>query len=307
MMKIFPKAHDASALLITFSMTSLLILVVMGVSAFVLEDLGVVRTVVAGKQAEYAAEGMSEYGLLLSKNELPGYEVELTDTSFSNGARASLTVSARDSQVPCTIDGETGWSVLVPSESIQLPLFAQVGDRDADVNKVLDFYVSFYVGDEKGEAKLKSGEVLRWKILGMKRDITEAISAFIPLDGVHLLPEDPSIFGSAIPHSRAVPEGYSTASYHALTGIQAVFHDSYPIRQFLEGHDFNYLVLTNLAGDGSNIYYQLHAPGSEAACTYVRLESSAQVDVGEARQSIETVIREGENLPAFDFVLYQTD
>lgn len=298
---------SASALLISFSLMSLILLVVMGVSSFVLKDLAVIRTVVAGKQATYAAEGMTELGLLLSENELPGYEVQLSGQEFTNGARASLNIEARDEMIPCSIDGESEWSILAPNESIQLPLFAQVGETDADLNKILNFNTSFYVGNVKGEARLKSGEVLRWKILGLKNGFTESISAFIPVDGVHIFPEDPSVFGTVIPDGRAVPPGYSTASYHALTGIRAVFHDAYPIQQFLENHELNYLVLTNLAGEDRYIYYQLRTPGSEAACTYVRLESSADVEAGSARQSVDTQIREGEHLPVFDFVLYQTE
>ena len=307
-MKCLNKKSSASALLLSFFMMSLLIGVSVGVSFLLIKDVGTVRTVVAGVQTRYAAEGMSELGLQVLKNNLPGYEPEV-DYAFSNNVLASLDLVARDSSVPCGLaEDEDEWAVITPNESVQLALCAQLNDDASEIDKINNYYVEFYVGDEEGVAKPVSADALRWKILGQRSGVTEAISEFIPMESAKRTPENPSIFGSAIPTERAVPPGYAHAKYSQRIGGRSVFHAAYPIGQFLDGHDFNYLILTNaVQASGENyIYFKLHSLDVPAVCQFVNINTQADMDFGSSRKTLETLAREGENLPVFDFVLYHT-
>ncbi len=299
--------HKASALLLSFFMMTMLILVSVGVSFLLIRDVDTVRTIVGGTQATYAAEGASELGLQIVKDSLPGYEPEL-EFLFANATLASLDVNARGPVVPCSADG-LEWGVLGPNESVQLALFAQQDAFGNDLEKLENFYVEFYVGDGDGLGVPLSGDVLRWKILGTKDGGTEAISEFIPMESTKRSPENPSIFGSAIPADRAVPTGYTHAKYYQKIGKNFVFNPAYPIKQFLTGHNLNYLILTNVAQATGRefIYFRLKSLDVDPVCNYVSLDTSADQEFGSARQSLDTLVKEGENLPVFDFVLYNTD
>jgi hypothetical protein len=311
----------ASALLLSFFVMTLLILTGIGVSVLVLQDTAAIRTAVSGVQSHYAAEGATELGLYELEENLPGYEPSLEGYELVSGSVAGLDVAARGSVVPCGEEGD--WRALGQNESVQLALFSQV-DSGGAVEKLSDFYVEFYVGAEDGTvgASPPSSDVLRWKILGFKSGNTEAISEYIGLDPTQYSDAvSPSLFGPAIPTGATLPE-YSYAKYYEDMGSYYVYHDSYSISDFLLNHDYSYLVLTNVVqGGGSGgafggvdegtIFFRLNAAsadagGPEAVCEYVALESVGETAFGSTEEFLETYVKEGENLPVFDFVLYHT-
>lgn len=318
-MKLHFSKTPASALLITFFLMALLITAGIGVSTMVLSDVVTVRTVVGGAQARYAAEGMAEYGLKILKDKLPGYEVLDEIQTFKTGAEGFLTIAAREAVVPCSVnnddEGEAVWRRLAFNESVQLPLFAET---DTGQEKIDQFYVEFYLGDSEGNPVLdpifQNVDVLRWKILGLLGDNTEAISEFIPIDGVNTTPENPTLFGSD--PNYVINQDYFYAKYYALdsNGNSYTFFPHYPILDFLRNHEFNYLVMTNVvqvtspSPENFFIYFKLHStvPGVDAVCEFVDMDTVGDATYGEARQSVETVVKEGENLPVYDFVLYHT-
>lgn len=313
--------HRASALLLSFFMMTLLILVAISVSVLVIRDVAAVRTIVGGSQAFYAAEGMSELGLYAVKENLPGYEPLYEDYTFTNDALASADLHARDVVVPCEGQSEDGWGRLGLNESIQLALFAQT-DSEGNFLKNTSFKVEFYVGDEDGNSLfndmtsfLTQQDVLRWKILGLYYAQTEAISEYIPLDTENSRTNEtnPSVFG---PGTDGLKEGYQWGKYYD-SGSPSHFYANYPISTFLADHDYNYLVLTNIIQgyEDAYIFYRLNwTAGSSSAtteldsvvCEYTEISSTADSVQGEARQLLQTLVREGENLPVFDFVLYHT-
>lgn len=312
-MKSFSEKTRASALLLSFFMMTLLILVAITVSSFVIRDVRTVRTIVGGVQSWYAAEGMSELGLQALKENLPGYEPSFSDASaytLASNVSGSLGVHGREFQVPCEDQSLNGWRALGPNESVQLPLFAQVDDT-GNTEEILEFYVEFYLADSEGNvpAVLPSTDILRWKILGLKNGSTEteAISEYIPLDlnNGRTSQENPSMFGSAI--GDAVDTRYSYAKYYS-SGHPSVFYPTYPIGDFLEGHDYNYLVITNIVQEGSadTLFLRLNTLDVEAICEYSQLSSAGDASFAEAHQELKTLVKEGENLPVFDFVLYHT-
>lgn len=314
--------HRASALLLSFFMMTMLILVGISVSVLVIRDIAAVRTIVGGTQALYGAEGMSELGLYAVKENLPGYEPTYEDYTLTNSVLASANLHAREAVVPCDGQDADGWGVLAPNESIQLALFAQTTDG-GDFLKNTSFAVDFYVGDEEGNSLfndmtdfLTQQDILRWKILGLYYEKTEAISEYIPLDTTNnrTTRENPSAFGPGV--DGTVPEGYKYAKFYD-SGTPSRFYPDYAIETFLADHDYSYLVLTNIIQGTSDayIYYRLRwTSGSssptteldEVVCEYTEISSVGDAENGSARQLLKTLIREGENLPVFDFVLYHT-
>jgi hypothetical protein len=303
-------SNKASAVLLSFFMMTLLVLSAIGVSFLVIRDVETVRTIVSGVQSQYAAEGMTEIGLYTVSENLPGYEPEFEDYTFSNAALASLDMDARDREVPCNGEGE--WLSLSENESMQIALFAQINEG-GDVDHVNDFYVEFYVGDEDGNVNYSpSLDVLRWKILGLKEIqnemVTEAISEYIPLNpNQPSYAENPTLFGPGVVNPALT--AYTKAKYYEQIGSRYVFHAFYSISNFLSGHEYNYLVLTNVVQEAGDdvIYFRLISQGQEAVCEYVTLAATGSMEFGDTRQNLETLVREGENLPVFDFVLYHTD
>ena len=319
--------HRASALLLSFFMMTLLILVAISVSVLVMHDSRTVRTLMAGSQATYAAEGMSELGLYEVKSNLPGYEPTFEAYAFASLVSADAGVSAREDSVPCTGQAEWGdWGVLAANESVQLPLFAQTAE-DGTVAKNTSFVVEFYVGDEDGVTLyedpslsyvLSSQDVLRWKILGLYtyNGVTEtkAISEYIPLAYTknRFFESEPTLFGPGA-SAFGVDPRYTEAKYYA-SGYRSVFHSNYPIQDFLDENDYNYLVMTNIIQGVSDayIYYRLNwsSGGSgtldKVVCEYAQISSTADATLAEARQELVTLVKQGESLPVFDFVLYHT-
>jgi hypothetical protein len=307
-------AQPANAILLSFLMMSMLVMATLGISFLVIRDVSTVRSLVGGSQALYAAEGMNELGLLLLKENLPGYEPELEDYEFSTNVLASLSVNARESSVPCSVQEEE-WRALQPNESVQLALFAQDDESATNLTTIDQFYVEFFVGDEDGYVSYPStADVLRWKILGINPSSgeTEAISEFIPLLDSQNTEDNPSIFGSYV--DRAEATGYSTAKFRQ-PGNPSTFYEAYPIDTFIQNHNYNYLVMTNVVQQSYEniLYFRLTAMDSatkqatDAVCEYVSLSSSANKDYGSVRQSVNSIVKEGENLPFSDFVFYHTD
>lgn len=304
LLKLLSRKQPASALLLSVFMMSMLILVSLGVSYLVLEDLRTMRTVVGGVQATYAAEGMTEIGLHMVKQNLPGYESEILESEdYFDVTLSSLDLVARGNTIPCEGQGEEEWFRLSKNESVQLPLFVQNDEEGDDITEVEDFTVLFYLGDSDGEAVATNIDILRWKIIGFTsppNSKTEAMSEFVPLNPDYTNSADnPSLLGTYQVNNHQ----YSQGKYTSNGGFTATME----ISTFMQNHDYNYMILTNVyESSRTYIYYRLET-NAELACPYVQVNGLASNDYGEARQSLSTFMREGENLPAYDFVLYNTD
>lgn len=304
--KISFRGQRASALLLSFFVMTMLILLAVGVNFLVVRDMEAFRTLKSGLQSRYAAEGISELGLYGISENLPGFEPDYSDYELSDGLSTSLTVNARGWSVPCGEDGR--WRTLTKNESVQLALFAQTDDAGS-TEKIEDFYVKFYVTDSVGNSVDLSGDVLRWKVLGFDGANTEAISEYIPLDPNRPSnAEIPSLFGSSLSEGATLTEYAYGKYYQRINNSYYVFQPVYSIRDFLTGHNYNYLVLTNVmsGNEDYNVQFQLYTVNKEAVCEYVTLDALAVNDEGDTQKTLETAVREGENLPAFDFVLYHT-
>lgn len=299
------KEKKGSALLISFFIMAILILVGLSVSGIIFRDVGVVRTSLNGLSAAYAAEGMSEIGLQIVKNRLPGYEVSDYELELSNGVDGILEIIAKGEIYPCEeqgVDGaqETEWRNLALNESVTIPLFQ---DGENGIEDFSQFSVEYYLPDNA----LVQGNVLRWKILGLTKTNkkTEAISDYLEGGSTS------KFFGSD-----GTAKFYDSAYDGSYTSY--IYNEAYPISQFLGDHTYSYLILSNVVqlsgGTGSNqdaddadintINFKMDS-SSGPVCEYVELNSSS--DFANVRKSVKTLVKEGENLPVFDFALYQTD
>ena len=293
----------ASALLISFFLMSILILVGLGVSTIVFSDLASVRTILNGKMSAYAAEGMSELGLGIVNEHLPGYEVNLEE-ELTSGAIGNLEIVARGDALPCIVStGDEEYRTLVLNESIQIPLFADGGDdTQSEIEDITQFKVSYEMLDNP----VPQGNILRWKILGLNPNSnpankTEAISDYIEAGE-----SADNFFDQS-----------TEAKYYGLEDTHYAISDL-QIGIFLDSHKYNYLVLTNavqLSGienlaeyqdvtdaDLNNINFQMTDTDQDAVCEYVTLNSSS--DYSDTQNGVITKVKEGENLPVFDFALY---
>lgn len=305
------RERKASALLLSFFLMSMLILVAISVSVIVIRDMATVRTIVSGVQSFYAAEGSAELGLHTLKISLPGYEPSFDALVLANASQTSLETHARESTVPCEGQGDI-WRALSQNESVQIPLFAQI-DSAGTLEDIDDFYVEFYVGDEDGDVTFPpSTDVLRWKILGLTDTTgsgdTEAISEYIPLytyNGAGASESNPTFFGTDEEALGVMPDGYLNGKFYQAGGNFNI----YPISSFVTSHETNYLVLTNVVTRSAEntIFFRFHATGVEGVCEYAELASTGWTDFGDTQQELTTYMKEGENLPVFDFVIYHTD
>lgn len=298
----------ASALLLSFFLMSVLILVALAVSVLVIHDLRASRTMVSGTQALYAAEGMTELGLQTLKDNLPGYEPAGFTYNLVSNAVASLNVRARGDSLSC--EGQVGrnsegFRALARNESIQIPLFAQI-NAEGSVEEISSFHVEFYVATEEGEVTLSPmNDVLRWKILGLKEgtDTTQALSEYIPLyasgmERVSVFGTDPDIVDASVPTSYTYGKFFEGGTSFKV----------YPIATFLEDHSYNHLILTNVVQrDSENtIFFRFNTSVESGVCEYVQLTSTGNGATGDTQRELSTMVKEGENLPVFDFVLYHT-
>lgn len=297
------KNQKGSALLLSFFMMTMLILVAISVSILVIRDLATVRTIIAGEQGFYSAEGITEISLLQVNQNLPGFE-----SSFNLGS-ASTNILALDSEMPSTVPCDSQgdeWRKLAKNESIQIPLFYQY-DADGNVEKISLFSVEFYVGDENGEPVTIApvSSLLRWKVLGLNSGRTEAMSEYIPLISGKNSPTNPSVFGTLSDGS--LDSAYSSGkSFISIYGDVSIKFRVYPISEFLAGHSYSYLVLTNvITGSDYPIYFKF-VSNDKAVCEYAKITSTGTDDLNSIRRELVTLVKEGENLPVFDFVLYHT-
>ncbi len=211
--------------------------------------------------------------------------------------------------------------------------------------------------------KIKGWDILRWKIMGFEKgsaDVTETISDFTAIsNGTNAV--GPSWFGTKSCDQlgdRLVPgiicqayavqdvkeivneDGSTTFSGICLNTEAREFYDysggrddriineesiarCYPIKQFLNDHELNYLTLTNLFNPAvlkselpadmkealSKLYIRVELFGSEeggnkTVAEFAEIESSGYS--GDTKQSLNVYVRRDSFMPVFNFSLYST-
>ncbi|MFA6528432.1 MAG: hypothetical protein WCT46_02730 [Candidatus Gracilibacteria bacterium] len=293
------RGSDGNALLIAIFIMAILLAFGLGVNRLIIKEFQVERALVAGGQGYYSAEGAAELGMYDIQANLAGYEFEDQAGESFSGADYLYSVLAVGESWPCDMYGgqvsedENGdlWRKIVAEESVMVPLFA--GE-----DSISDFEIQYYDED------IASTDVLRWKILGINQTsgLTEAISNY----------EEDSV-GVQTSFIASSENAYYYDSDSSPWGGRIYWMTMESVSNFLKTHDYNYLVLTNVADDSSydDLFVRLSGAkdvsgnNMEMVCEYAKVEADGLVS--DYIQQIDAYIKQGEPLPVFDFVLWEKD
>jgi len=293
--KIREKAGNA--LLIAILIMSVLLVFGLGINRLIIKEFQVERAMLQGGQAYYSAEGASELGLYDIKTNLAGYEVEDQTGEVESTAGYDYSISALGDYWPCDMyggqvvedDDDQMWRVLAPEESVMVPLFS-------GTDKLSNFKIEYYT------EIVSSDQSLRWKILGINENsgMTEAISNY----------ED-DVYGGSLEASSV--SAYYYKDYGREWGGRIYWMTMEDISTFLDGHDYPYLILTNVSEDQSydDMYVKLSdgedlsGDAMQIVCEYVKVEADGLM--ADYIQQIDAYIKRGEPLPVFDFVLWEKE
>ena len=292
------KNRDASALLVAILIMSLLLVVGLGVNRLIIVEMKVERGLLQGGQSYYSAEGASELALHEIVASITGYEGG-DSGEFDSGVAYEYEILALSDVWPCDVYGdkvfedEDGvlWRVLEVEESVMIPLFLEE-------EKMEEFKVEYFVETDSGF----SDDLLRWKILGINSaGLTEAISDYEEVSAGLNTATAPTSF-------ETIDFAGTYKDYGGSWGGREYWFVEESIGTFLGAHDYNYLILTHVMEDASDenlLYLRLSEGDTDFVCEYVKIE--AEGSYGEYVQQIDVLMKEGEPLPVFDFVLFEKE
>lgn len=303
---IFMKKQEASALLSSVVIMSLVMGSALIFYRLVMQDVALFRSWKSESQLHYAHEGMKAWALSEMRGHSKGYEPQEKSYRFEQGVEASFVVEAMGASTPCLEDEH--WAYLESQASVHQPLYYE--NASGEIQPIHDFLVEFFLVNASGQSVRAQGPILRWKILGMEKmkQETQAISEFMSLDlGNDRFREDnPSVFGPGYEGS-ALPSNYTHAKFFQLSP-QYTYYEAYPIQDFLQRHDWNTLILTNALGPdyaGYRLAYRVKSKSGEVVCPQAKIRTKAVRE--DQKTEKEWWIPYAESLPVFDFVLYHTE
>lgn len=293
--------RGGNATLISLLIMGALLTLGMGVNALLIRDIRTTADLVLAGKAYYAAEAAIEDGLLAISKHAPGF-TETVSGNLDPLTRFSYTISSTGESVPVE---DTTYMTLAPQESFSLPLFREIEGRIEPINR---FQVLFYLQQNVGtDLFLHGGNVLRWKIVGTRQQggevITEAISDYVSVEPSHI------VRGDVVPQHPQIFDDMYLAKYKPE---KADFSVSYSVHQFLQDHENNYLVLTNVSdtamtSGSAQLKFRLVSTAIFGSQPLVQPRATVRADgfFKEFTQSIDAALALDQFLPVFDFALYQ--
>ncbi len=143
-----------SALITTFLITSLIMLVAVGIAQLIAGDIRTGSDFVQDGKALYMAEAGLENGLYNLKQKLPGYQPEKPLSSASgetpDGLSYEATLFTQATDIPHVEAGQvnalsakSAYSILKQQQSVAIPLFTV--DKDNKATPVTKFLVKYFV------------------------------------------------------------------------------------------------------------------------------------------------------------------
>ncbi len=280
------RVHRGSALITTLLMTSLIMLIALGIAQLIAGDLKTGAEFVREGKALYMAEAGLERGLLELKQKHPGFQPKPFSEALTKDLDASLIYDLEFLTQATELPVEDGYRILEQQRSVAIPLFNV--DKDNVPHAISDFLVKYYVPFKENiqNAKLQDIDLLRWKIVGINNDNgnAESISDFTAASdmankvnpncfGTKLDLADSVVKGNCIPDTNGEKVADSVVSgaggsvsvkhlnckwdqarshytYVPSTDFQGSVDvleaTCYSIRDFLAKHSQSYLILTNL-------------------------------------------------------------
>lgn len=316
---------QGSALAISLFVMAILMLLSLGVSSLILSARRDTASLLHKTRAWYAAESGLEHALYKFYEKGPGFEetkeIELEPTLTYGYDIVATAQTVPDKEEHEIKTEEDHFGVLPLNGSVTIPLFYGSTSQDAENQRTDSFRVEFYVPPtlQAGSGKLaESLDILRWKIFGiskMNKDEMEVINEFSPMQPARNSPYSPSCVGTD-------PDCWNGAEFYKRTGAEYSIAGDYHIKTFLQEHDQNFLVLTNIINidliSGSlsyedrkkvaNIRYRI-VPGKDTGSGRFTLPQARITADGfsrDAKQTIEARVSRDIFLPVFNFALYRT-
>ncbi|KKR24225.1 MAG: hypothetical protein UT55_C0068G0006 [Candidatus Peregrinibacteria bacterium GW2011_GWE2_39_6] len=279
-------ATEASALIIALLLMGFLVVLGLGMSKIIVDSIRVESNVVDAGKSYFAAEAGIERGLYYHENNLSGFEIEESfNFRAQNQAQATYKIIAQEERVPCLHRPEE-WRSLGLQESVSWSLFRW--DENLGRVEIKDFDLAYFVDRSEAQFKGVNGNVLRWKILGIRGGATQSISGILPYDS-----------GMSPNH---LEESDDANFYEGQSGGTFFNDPHYPIIQFLENHQFNTLILTNVVELANQADPLVQLPELNE---YALIEGNGIL--GGALQSLDVQVQRDSALPVYDFALYQTE
>lgn len=303
------------------------------------------RLLLEQTKAWYAAEGGIERALVAVSDHKPGYEEDGQDQALlSASTKYNYEIHATGQCVPADEYGncpeqannefnEESFAELGLNESVVIPLF------DETTGAVEDFTVEYYLPTDISQAlqrliennpeklaRIGDFDVLRWKLFGTKiaGDQTkfEVINEFSPATQPGANPPIVTQADPACITTTQDPDCWQNAQYFDRQADTTLVKPDYTIKQFLDEHTNNFLILSNyinpefIAPDDSTlsfenrvkiskIKYRVVAAGDKKL-TLPNIHISASALIGATKQSIDLILDRDRFLPVFNFALYRT-
>lgn len=365
-MKLFPlyqsgcRYRRGSALITTFLVTSLIMLVALGIAQLIAGDIRTGSEFVQDGRALYMAEAGLERGLYELTQKLPGYQPE--KPIEAEGYSVRLLTQATD--VPHVEPGSVGvlnkidaYNTLSLQDSVAIPLFTV--DKNNEATSITKFLVKYFVPftEKLQYVDLQDIDILRWKIVGISRETgnAESIGDFTAASqhanasmptcfGTDLGVVDAAIDGGCI-HNASAPSVQDFGAYKHVScswnqarshyeytpnttfgGTDVLEASCYAIEDFLNRHEQNYLILTNLVNPDivsafgpearealSKIYYRLVAVEPVLRDKVVIESTGVSGGVlgtgifGGSTKHLDLALAGNTFLPVFNFSIYKTD
>ncbi|MBT6068978.1 hypothetical protein HOG48_04445 [Candidatus Peregrinibacteria bacterium] len=293
----------------------------------------------------FVEDAVATYPNLVSDSQNYSYDVISRSTEYT----------PCDFERPDTLHDTFG--MLRAGESAVIPL-------DSVSNFQVDYYVLDTTSPfDVPSFVMQNKDVLRWQIVGNRNTgvnvfgdakkqgagKVEAISEYFPISSINNNYHDnPTSFGT----SAELEYAWAAGKYYDIIdgatfdstdllyidledylassgegGFHYIFHSQYPLIDFLNGHNNEMLVLTNILNVVSpsqteevdsipagnyELYYRVHdgLSGRESesiACTAVKVEADGISPDGKFVQSVDVIKPLDQGIPVTDFVWYQKD
>lgn len=335
------RAKKGSALLVALVFTGLLTLVTIGVSALISRETRLIKNIIDGNTAYYAAESGIELAMLDVQENEPGFEIrEENVVGLADGLEIKFAVLARTSQLPILADYERRLLNLnsnvfgLKNAFAELPLNASVKVPFTDELKNFRLEYYFPLAKEFDPVRLSQIDVLRFKLFGKNTEGgIDSLNDFLPANNgdagiTGLTAENPATSGTQGHWNNGIyfpadPERLDGSQKCAATGLDSD-KQCMTFANFLATHTDNYLVISNLL-DSSKLSRIVDTDFPGATSLYYRIidienqqnsiglgnlvSPTAKINAsGEYRGSKQGLIVDvlpDNFLPIFDFALYR--
>ncbi len=339
--------HRGSALITTLLMTSLIMLITLGIAQLIAGDIRTGAEFVREGKALYMAEAGLERGLLELKQKHPGFQPK----PISEDASLVYDLEFLTQATELPVDSE--YRILEQQRSVAIPLFYV--DAQNVPNPITDFLVKYFVPFKENiqNAKLQDIDLLRWKIVGINNDSgnAESISDFTAASdmassatpncfGTQLDLSDSAVKGSCIPDTNGAPVASSVVSGVSVQHLNCMWNQArshytyvpstdfqgstdvleatcYSIKDFLTKHSQSYLILTNLVNPDiiesldENQKFALSKINYRVLTSEPVLRDEVVIrstgHFGSSKKSLDLSLSGDVFLPVFNFSIYRTD